>query len=143
LNGGVGFATYSNKSGEIKYDWIRVEETGSQRTRSDTLSYLIRENDLTLNEPVKIAGFSNFIAGTGSTFTLGTTNGYQQLNLTVKTSGNSWNTVWTNGATFNDFVFDIDVKNGSSNWAGIAVQGPSAWWGIYWNDMNYWVAQEY
>lgn len=131
LAGGFGLATYNAYNGTVDFDFLEIIElSGSQKTRADILEDFARERDMTINIPDEVAGFSDFSATYGSSYNVGLTNGYQQMNFVATGKGGSWNVVLTSGSTFNDFVADYEFK-GTTGWMGFAIGSATNWYGHY------------
>lgn len=76
------------------------------------------------------AGATGWLSSTNSTFTLGITNGYSQVDLTTTDTGSSWHML-TSGISFSEFTFECDIFGVSGNYMGIFAGLTNNFYGNY------------
>jgi hypothetical protein len=128
--GGVGLVSYAGYSGVADFARFEVQELGGVYTRKDILDDFARQRDDTVCIEDEFSGFSTFFGLDGSTFILGETNGYQQLDFRVPGAGDTCMVALTTGFTFNDFVLDFEFCGPTGSF-GVAFGTTASWAGFY------------
>lgn len=116
-NVGLQFANITGSTNTLDCDYYDFVEIGNQFIQKDviksTLGYAGVER---VNIADEIGSFSGFQASSGSSWVVGSSSDLYLINTS---SGNTWHTFMTNGLSYSDFVFEVEVKGSSGNIAGL------------------------
>jgi len=119
--GGIGlYCRSGDSSTEFLIDFIDIVEIGNQYSTKDIIKHSLAMGGVfdTWIQP-ELNGVSGFEASAGSCWVVGNTNGYQQVDLYNTQGGSLYHTYTSAGNTFNNFIFECEVKGLSGNWLGL------------------------
>lgn len=111
-------------------DYIDIAEIGNQYTSED----IIRESLGMIGfknvwvQP-ELDGVSGFQSSVGSSWTVGITGGYQQVDIHHDSGGDSWHTFMCSGYSFNDFVLECEGQGTSGSYLGLIVGNTKFFYG--------------
>lgn len=134
IGGGIGIRCFgAAESVDFYIDSVDVVEIGNQYAMADILRHTLAMGGVfdAWIQP-ELNGVSSFVASAGSSWVAGNTNGYQQVDLYNTATGNSWHTFMNVGATFDNFIFEFEMRGASSsNYAGGVLGTTNNWYGNY------------
>lgn len=109
--GSIQLIAYADPlGGTYTFDSVEVAELGPQYTVEDTLRETLTMGGVyNVKVQDEIAGISNFSMNNGSSWVYGTSDNVFENNTGT---GTSWNILWTQGTTFNNFVMEVEAKSG-------------------------------